>query len=293
MIRLLTQHDRDVAQSYLNRDPLDNIYLIHGLQTYGLDSEDATFWGAFEDDRLKGVLFFNDRFGCLVGDDPTTLSHLGGLAFQSGVKTMRGEDAHIQPAIKDLLHQTQVQVERMLFETVRPEQLVPFYDYPVRIADKDDISLLVKLYFNSEFYRNYQTEAGLGQRIEMRMDQGVTYFLIESEGQAISAARILPETDQAGMISAAMTLPAFRGRGIYPSVRTACLQHLFEKGKIGVGLVWEDNTKIINVIKKNGGVLSAGWLQVSFKTKPPSKRRLSLARIRRRVLKNKKGTLRQ
>jgi RimJ/RimL family protein N-acetyltransferase len=275
-----------MTQTYLNKDPLNNIYLIHGLQTYGLDGKDVTFWGAFEEDRLQGILFVNDRFGCLVGDKPVALGHFGKIAHQAGVKGMRGQDVLIQPAIAGLPPRVQVKVERMLFETVRPEHLVSFYDYPVRTADKNDIALLAELYFDSEFYRNCQTQAELAQRIEMRMEQTVTYFLIESKGRAISAARLLPETDQAGMISAAMTLPEFRGRGIYPSVRTACLQHLFQRGKIGVGLVMEDNTRIINVIKKNGGVLSTGWVQVSFKARPPLRRRLSLPRLRRRALKN-------
>ena len=50
VIRSLTQQDYDVVRSYLDRDPLNNIYLIYGLQSYGLQSERTMFDGAFDGD---------------------------------------------------------------------------------------------------------------------------------------------------------------------------------------------------------------------------------------------------
>ena len=55
MIRLLTQQDYDIVQSYLDKDPLNNVYLIHGLQTYGLESKRVTFWGALAMALTAGV----------------------------------------------------------------------------------------------------------------------------------------------------------------------------------------------------------------------------------------------
>ena len=90
MIRSLTRQDHHLVQSYLDQDPLHNIYLIHGLQVYGFESEYVRFWGAFNDGRLEGVLFANNgcmhRFGSLAGENPQVLARLGKFALKIGIK---------------------------------------------------------------------------------------------------------------------------------------------------------------------------------------------------------------
>jgi hypothetical protein len=152
MFRLLTQQDYDIVRSYLDRDPLNNVYLIHGLQTHGLESKHVTFWGAFDHDRLAGVLSVNNdkrpREGYLAGENPEVLARLGELALKANVNRLFGKSNCIQPAVAAVENlRPRVEIRRTyghLYE-VHPGQAVCHYDYPVRAATRDDIPLLVEL----------------------------------------------------------------------------------------------------------------------------------------------------
>lgn len=285
MIRLLTQQDYDIVLSYLNQDPLHNIYLIHGLQTHGLESGHVTFWGAFDDDRLEGILFADNdsrpRSGFLAGDNPRVLGRLGKFALESEIKQLAGKSTYIQPAIENLQSRIRIHVKHFHFLEVYPEQLVHRYDYPVRAATEDDVPSLVELYRNYEFSNKSRTDEEIEHEIRRTMDESGGYFLIELEGRAVSAAGIAPETDRAGTITAVRTLPEFRGRGMYRSIRTACFEYLFEKGKIGLGLILDTNATMKKIVNKYGGSFTAEWLIVRFRERPPLRRRILPARLRR------------
>lgn len=278
MIRLLAQRDHGMVQSYLQRDPLNNIYLIHGLQTHGLVSQHVTFWGAFGDDQLEGVLFadsdYEHRFGSLTGDNPRVLARLGKFAPKSEIRTLAGKSSYIQPAIQNLPSQFLIrQIEHLDLVQVHPEQFLGRYDYPVRVAGEEDISLLIELYKNYEL-GGRKSVAEVEREIRRAMAKGGVYFLLEVEGRAVSGARIFPQTDRAGMVDGATTLPEFRGRGMYPCVYTACSEYLFQRGKIRLGLVNEANVNMHKIMGKCGGAFTDKWLIAGFTRRPPLRRRV-------------------
>lgn len=285
MIRLLAQQDSDLLRSYLDKDPLHNIYMIHGLQTHGLESERVTFWGAFAGDRLEGVLFaYNSgrsRYGCLASDNSRVLSQLGKHAQKSGIRRLLGNSTYVQPAISGLYSRALGEVRYVSFYQVGPDQLARYYDCPVRVAVEDDIPLLTELYRGYELRDPNRSEKEVEDEIRRVMDESGRYFLVELEGRAVSAASVAPETDRAGMIDSARTLPGFRGRGIYLSVRTACFEYLFEQGKIGLGFFQETNASMIRVLNKHGGTVTARWSIVHLRKKPPLRRRILPSRLRR------------
>ena len=106
MIRLLTEKDHELLQAYLGKDPLHNIYLIHGLQTRGLASDHVAFWGAFNGEQLEGVLFadneYRSHFGSLVGESRKVLASLGRLALRSGLRTLAGRSTYLQPLVENV-----------------------------------------------------------------------------------------------------------------------------------------------------------------------------------------------
>jgi hypothetical protein len=284
VIRLLTKNDYEFVRSYLNQDPLQNIYLIHGLQTYGLESDLVTFWGAFDDDRLGGVLFADNEdplcCGFLAGDDPEVLARLGKFALKSGIRRLIGKNTYIQPVIDGLPPRVPIVVLHRDFYQTHPEQLVPCYLYPVRPATEDDVPLLVELYRKCEFYTS-RTEQEIEHNIRKVMGESGVYFLVEWEGRVVSAANVASEIDEAGLIGSATTLPEFRGRGIYYCVRTACLEYLFSRGKIGLSLVEVNNASVKRVISKTGGSCTAQWLIVKLTPPPPLRRRILPPWLRR------------
>ena len=215
------------------------------------------------------------------GDNSEVLARLGKHALESGIGKLVGKRAYIQPAIENLHSRVRISVLHLGFLETHPEQLATHYDYPVRAATKDDIPLLVQLYRHYEFYNKNRPEEEIEHEIRKTMDESGIYFFIEWEGQAVSAGRVAPEIDRAGMIDAATTLPEFRGRGMYPCVRTACYGFLFKKGKIGVALVNDANATIHRIADKYGGSFTAKWLLVEFRRKPPLRRRIIPLRLRR------------
>jgi predicted GNAT family acetyltransferase len=288
VIRLLTQEDREPVQSYLEKDLLHNIYLIHGLQTYGLASEHGTFWGAFSRGQLEGVLFadndYEKRFGSLAGDNAKVLVDLGRFALKAGIRTFAGKRAYIQAAIQRLPSRYRmIGIEHLDFLQVHPGQLVGHYDYPVRVAGTDDIPLLVELYKHYEL-GGEKSPKEVEHEIRRAMAKGGVYFVLEIEGRVVSGARIFPQTDRAGIVDGATTLPEFRGRGLYPCVYTACSEYLFQRGRVRLGLINEANTNMHKVMRRCGGSFTDKWLIAIFVRKPPLRRRILPVRFRRWAL---------
>lgn len=285
MIRLLTHEDRDIVRSYLDRDPLHNVYLIHGLQTHGLECEYVTFWGAFDKGQLVGVLFADNdskpRFGCLASDDPSVLARLGKFALASKVNTLVGKNTYVQPAIGNLHSRVHILMKHCHFWEMHPERFVPCYDYPVRAATEEDIPSLIELYRDYEFRSPHRTEEDIAHEIRRAMAEAGRCFLIELEGRIVSAALVTQETDRAGMVGVARTLPEFRGRGMYPAVRTACCEYLFKQGKIGLTYILDTNASMMKIAEKQGGLITAEWLIAHVKDKPPLGRRILPPRLRR------------
>lgn len=288
MIRCLTHSDLDRVGSYLDQDPLHNIYLIHALQTYGLTSEHVTFWGTFNGDLLKGVLFadndYTHCFGSLAGDNEKVLALLGKFALKSGIRILAGQDTSIQPIVENLPSRFLIShIEHLDFYQVYPEQFQGRHGYPVQQATRDDIPLLVELYKHYELGGRKPPEE-IEREIHKAMDKKGSYFFLKSQGRAVSAARIFPQTDRAGLIDGATTLPKYRGCGMYTCVRTACLEHLFEQEKIGLGLVNQNNAAVHKIVNKYGGSFIAQWLIVRFNKRPPLRRRILAPRLRRWAL---------
>ena len=287
MIRLLTSQDTNITRAYLDRDPLNNVYLVHGLQTHGLESRWARFWGAFVGGHLEGVLLVDNdsrpRAGYLTGDNPDVLARLGKRALKAGARRLLGKSTNVQPAasaVEDSYRRVEIQrTDGHLWE-VHPGQAVCYYDYPVRSATRDDIPLLVALDKNFEFAGSRRTDKEVERDIRRAIDESAC-FLIELEGRAVSAARIDPETDRAGVIESARTLPEFRGRGMYPCVRTACVEYLSRQGKVALGVLRDTNVAMHKIVDKCGGSLTDPWLAIHFTLPPPLRRRVVPLCIRR------------
>lgn len=288
MIRLLGEQDYDIVKSYLEQDPLNNLHPIHGLQKYGVAGKRVTFWGGFVGNQLGGILFVdntNDSLWAFVScDNQMLLLDLVKVARKSDIKSLIGKQSSLQPAIKKLRSKHQISVNSYLFYKSHPDQLIRHYDYPVRAATKEDIPLLVDLYRGYEFSDTRRGEEEIELEIRKTMDESGVYFFIEMEGRAVSAERVYAETDKAGMLGAARTLPEFRGRGLISSVRTACHEYLFNQGKFGVAFVKDTNISMIKVLRKSQTSVIGKWLIVDFSKKPPLRHRILPLSIRRRAL---------
>jgi hypothetical protein len=241
----------------------------------------------------------NPCVGYLAGDSREVLVELGTYALQSRVRVLTGRKAYVEPCTTHVsktlgeasgriadhqvrAHRVQVHnTRRFYFYRADPEGLARHFQHPVRVAVESDIPGMIELYRGYEFSRGNRTDQEIGDEIAQAMNQSGTYFCHESGGRIVSAARVFPETSQAGMIGAARTLPEFRGQGIYLSVRTACFEHLFEKKKTGLGMFLDTNTSMHRVIEKQGGTILDEWLIVDLRSPLPLRRRVIPASVRR------------
>lgn len=292
MIRTITQKDYEIIRSYIDQDKLLNIYLDYRLQTLGLDNKDAKFLGAFDGCRLDGVLLIVHRYKGKIGylgyptsNKNSVLLDLLKFGQALGVRRFIGEKSNFEPASEEWRSRYRQRIKTLNFYKVLPDNFNSNYDYNVRIAAKSDIPLLVGLYKQFEYRKKNRSAEEAKQEIQNVMDESGIYFMIEIEGRAASAAKIATETDKAGIIGAARTLPEYRGRGLYLSVRTACYEYLFKKGKMGVGFFEDKNRNMHKILKKQGGSISNKWLIINFgRNRRPARRRFIPSYLRRWTL---------
>lgn len=274
MIRPLTNNQYQSIEFYLSNDHFNNIYLIHALQTYGVESKNAIFFGAFKNKKIVGVLYIEIieglRFGSLCGDSNKILKQLGRYALKNGINVLTGKKDYITPIIEEQ-HDRNDLVEQYDFYRINPNQLIGRYEYPVQRAIMDDIPILIDLYKTSELGNTKKKDRRVIElEIKRTMKYESGYFFIKSHGRAVSVSRIVAETDKVGVIDGSTTLPENRGQGMHPSVRTAGFEYLFQKDKIGLGYIRESDSIMHKMIKKTGGTFIEKWLIVLVNQKPNS-----------------------
>jgi hypothetical protein len=282
---VLGPQDRQAVQAFLEQDPLSNLYLIHGLRLEAEQSSAApTFWGAWQQGQLIAVLYVDRESRPPIGHlaacqssalgEREALAYLGALAVdRAGARVLNGPKTDIEPALARLAGRTRVKRAHFYQVTaldgngstdgVPGAPLARYSEYPVYTATCDDIPGLVELYRGYEFRRQNRTDDEIRTEIEWTMAHSGTYFCVRDPdaqpGQIVSAACIYPETDRAGMIGAARTLPAYRGRRIYLSVRTTAFEHVVGQGKTGLGVFLDTNTSMHRVLERQGGTVLGEW----------------------------------
>ncbi len=243
--------------------------MIHKFQTKGLGDKQSKFWGAIGNDELQGVLMLDRRdeklYGYLDGKNKNSLKHLGQLVKRRGASVIAGEKSKIEVAMSSFKSNAYINFKQLSLVKIEPEQFVKHYEYKVRLAEKKDIPLLVKIYRDLEYKQKNRTDNKIKREIQNIMNSSGKYFMVERDGLAVCASRIYPETKKAGVISASRTLPEFRGFEIYLSVRTACMEYLFNQGKIGISFIEESNPSIRRILDKQGGSVTAKWLAAKIR----------------------------
>jgi len=302
MIRTLKQNDYEIIRSYIDQDKLLNIHLDYWFQTFGLDNKDANFVGAIDGSRLDGVLLIANTYKGKIGylGYPTSnknyvLLELLKFGQTKGVTRFIGEKSNFEPALEDWRVKYRPRINTVNLIKLFPVKNKSNSDHNVRIVTQSEIPLLVELYKQYEYRKKNRSAEDAKQEIQNVMNESGVYFMIEVEGRAVSAIKIGNETDTAGIIGGARTLPEYRGYGMYLSLQTACLEYLSKKGKIGVGFVENKNRNMHKIQEKHGGSILNTWLIIDFgRNRQPARRRFIPLYLRRwtlnikdRVLKNR------
>lgn len=275
MIRRLKSENHQAVKVYLEKDHINNVYIIHALEMYGLESKHAVYWGVFENSHLSGILYFEIvegiRLGSLCGDDNKAIIQLGKKSLQQEIEVLVGKEDYFIPIIEKYPHKFKIEGRYDYFQ-ITADKFKGSYNCPVKFACVDDVSMLVELYKNSELGQNMNKKRSvLETEIRRAMQYELGYFFIKQNGCATSAARIIAETDKYGVIDGSTTLPEYRGHGMFQIVRTSCFEFLFQKGKTGLGYFDENNPIVRAVVNKQGGTIIGKWLIVNMEKKPDIK----------------------
>jgi N-acetylglutamate synthase-like GNAT family acetyltransferase len=277
---ILGSEHRGELERILYSDPAHHIHQIYELEQHGLSEERKTFRGIKKDHTIEGVLF-SDGFrkggtGFITGRSDEICNTLITCGLSNGLRTIIGPENCIEPALNTKLSKGKT-VRRWHVYRCLPKNLIPSYDYPVRQATPKDVDQLANLYSTYE-YRAHDDIESIRKEILDNLKANNTYFVVEQENTIAASAMIYLETSFAAMIGAARVLPAYRGKGIYCSLRTACIESLFSKSKYAMGFFVEGNRAMEKIIQKNGGEDIGNWLVLQPSPEPgPS--RISIRRI--------------
>lgn len=283
-VRKLTPDDLAGLGVLLGKNRLKNIHQIYEIEKHGLPEDQNKFWGIFDGDQLHSVFFSEvlrqDGYGFVASEQPEHALPLLDFAFQNGLKSVIWTTPCPQSVV-NRYNTNKVAIHRWRFYKCGPDDLHPHHQFPCRIATPKDIDSLIELYYDYEFGAHNGSTEKLRRQIEENMNKGVKYFVIEMDSKIVVSALVYLETSYAGMIGSARTLPAYRRRGLYKSLRTACLEYLFAKDKVGVAFFVEKNFRIQKMIEKYGGKLLEDWLICETPKKEPGNQIIFPKRLRK------------
>lgn len=231
MVRKLTDKDNAMTMEFLNVAPEYNIFIIGDIEQFGYECEFQTVWGEFENDELVAVL----------------------LQYRTNVVYYAPEKRSIEPFIEvlnsfkyDILNGRKEVIE--VFEDhlngwdIKDMYFCALREFTKEDIDTSNVSLLMTYddfcdeldLMNSieeftmreakEDYAKHQSElASKGQKVA---------YGLRLNGELVSAATVVAETQVNGMIVGVATKKEHRGKG-YASVvmNQLCDEFLNNRGK--------------------------------------------------------------
>ncbi|NNE43043.1 MAG: GNAT family N-acetyltransferase [Gemmatimonadetes bacterium] len=224
-LRPLLETDRQTLVAFLRREPEDNIYLLSRIAMDGVVNEEATahgrFYGHFQDEELRGVIFFGHRKGVVLSGD-------GDRFFRACAELALGTESDWiilvgpRPAADEFLshyrwrgrpmHLNRVQE----FHVLRRENL-PEITSALRPADLADLDDVVEM-SEQMLLEDFQLPAGSlsrdGIRESMRhkiLDQRT--WLLEDDGEVVFKVDVSAQYAGGSQIEGVFTRPHRRGEG--------------------------------------------------------------------------------
>jgi hypothetical protein len=227
MIRLLTNADYEATYAFCAQHPALNLYFLGNLETLGLESDICQFWGSFDGDgQLNGVL---NRYmdGWNIADGPgCDYEAFGQVVDTHAIPAARLQDntrytASFQPYIRRYRAVSEV-VEYLC--DLDPADFNPVCrPWPVRRATLADFAALCA------FYAQAEDMTRTPRAVERPLRDG-RVFVVEIEGEIVSAVLTNAETRTAAMIGGVYTPPPHRGHGYAGAAMVALCRSLLADG---------------------------------------------------------------
>jgi RimJ/RimL family protein N-acetyltransferase len=280
-IKPLKLQDRPTLEALLAREPLLNVFHIsvlieHGLSEQAYVYEGVRAVGAFRGGDLAGVVVsFRGGGGTYhTPGDEEALRAVARVvvdeALSGNLSLLSGHATQLNPLLTLIGEAGPGRVERCLFRTLQPDELVlPAFAPPEgfsapRMAHAGDLERLIDFY-STGFYSLAQlpSRAAWRSRLTEQLAWRTLFVIEDGEGKIASAALTSAEGQGAAMLGGVATRHEYRGLGLSTLCVGALCRHLFDMGTKKVGLFYlMGNEPAARVYDRLGFAHAGLWLLV-------------------------------
>ena len=275
---------RDVPEvlSFLEDDPVLNVYLIALVLRDALARPHDTWWGARRDGRLSAILYIGAHSGAVLpaGDDPEAHRALGRAAMEerpqhpSRLQIIGPHDA--VAALREHFPGTgaSARLERAQVYLVleRAPGTPGGYAGPLapelRTARREDYAFLYHAGADlrtEELLEDPRTvdPVAFARRVEEECRDGWTWILRDPRGLCFRAG-VSALTSEAAQVSGVYVPPALRGQGIATRALAELCTRLFQRSRVVCLFVNDFNAPALALYKRLGFRQLATWTSVFY-----------------------------
>jgi len=258
---------------WLDRDPVENVYLVSLVLRDGLSASRDEYWLARRGDTMAGLLCLGGSIGAVlpVGEDPATLAVIAERAAERIALLPRRFQVVGPREAADAI------VERLRRAGIAPRlqrpqtyMAVPRGDLPIvpalpelRVAQPADYDLVFRSGAElraEELEEDPRTAdpEGYARRVQAECREGYTYLWVE-DGALRFRASLSALTADALQISGVYTPPAWRNRGFARRGVAELCARFFDRARAACLFVNDTNAPALAVYRRLGFRPTRAW----------------------------------
>jgi len=263
--------------SFLDRDPVLNVYLEALLLRDALGRPQDEFWGVRRDGGWAGIVYLGGTSGAVlpVGEDPEAMRALGKVAVERIHAPRRfqiiGARAAVDPFVERFERSGLLpRLDRaQIYMVLEPGDLPPFERLPeLRAATREDMALV---YESGADLRAEELEEdprevdplGYRRRVEDECRDAHTWLWIADGGLRFRSS-VSAVTADSAQVSGVYTPPAHRGRGVARRALAELCTRLFAASRTVSLFVNDTNAPALALYRRLGFRERAAWRSLFY-----------------------------
>lgn len=271
----------DQLESLLERDPFVSIFLRSHLEKDGLDTEGVTFWGSYRADTLLAAAVVCElgflSYASLSGNDEEALAVLGRHLSAKPPSVVLGRRDFVEAVASELDAGTIRRFDEFVLHEDDPKRFRARNAEWARKSDRADLEKLVDFYAKSREY-TYRDKNRAARVVRYLLERG-SCFVVERDGQIVSALLSTAETKDAAYLDWGWTLPSHRRRGYQTAALSAFAAWLQEQNRRVLGTIATKNFQEQRIKDRLAGRRTAEWAVLRLQARASASGR-AVARMR-------------
>ena len=273
--RRLDNGDRDIARSFLLRNPVMNVVPLANMERLGLEQGETPlhgdYFGGFGEAGLQAVgALFNLGAFFFHAESPESVSGMAACVAYTGrfPNYTAGTRGHVQVFLEELSALVPVAPKLIPSEFMVLRGSVK--DVPrcgvARAARSGDLDAIVRMQVDFEieaFGKSVVEEESIRRLLEYQVSEGAA-TVVEDGGRIVSKAEATVAGAHAALIGGVYTLPGSRGRGYSTTCMASLCRDLLERVPAAGLNVFVENHSAGRVYEKTGFETVEEWLTVEM-----------------------------